>query len=65
MLLSMRHTDSLQHVLHPPFSFSTGHISVAKRKLDILVHRQITDQIERLKDKADLAVTYARAVGQR
>ena len=59
----MRHPDLLQRFTHATFAFRRTESAIRERQLDIFVHRKIADQIERLEDETDLAVSNPRALG--
>ena len=50
--------------MHPLLALGRRHPAIGERKLDVLVHRQIADQIERLENESDLAIADARALGE-
>src|SRR5690606_34321607 len=52
--------ERLEHALLALLLVQSG--SVRQRQLDVLEHREIADQIERLEDEADLAVANFRAL---
>ena len=62
MLGSMAHAYPLQRVEHPLLTLCRSHAPVGKGQFDVLVYRQIPNQVEALKDEADLAVSHARAL---
>ncbi len=39
------------------FAVRPRHVAVGERQIDVFINRQVPDQVERLKDEADLAVT--------
>jgi hypothetical protein len=51
-----------QRLLDSLFSFRGYHSSIGQAQFNVFVNRQITDEIERLKDKADLAIAKTRAL---
>jgi putative ABC transport system ATP-binding protein len=53
---------ALERVGHPLLALRRRHASIGERQLDILVHRQIADQVERLEDEADLPISNACAL---
>jgi hypothetical protein len=63
VLHAVRHADALERLLHPLLALRRGHAAVGERQLDVLVHRQVADEVEGLEDEADLAVADARPVG--
>jgi hypothetical protein len=60
----MRHADALKRFLHPLAPLLGGHAAIGERQLDVLVHGEIADQVERLEDEADLLVADAGAIGE-
>ena len=60
VLHAVRHADALQRLLHAPLALRRRHAAIRQRQFHVLVHREIADQVERLEDKADLAVADAR-----
>ena len=62
---AMRHADALQRLQHAALALGDWHaVAIGQRQLDILIDREIADQVETLKDEADLAVADARAVAE-
>ena len=62
---AVRHADALQRFHHALLAFGRGHLlPIGQRQLDVLVHREIADQVETLEDEADLLVANARALGE-
>src|SRR5207244_3079424 len=64
----VRHADALERIVSPaPTLLARGPAALraaqAQRQLHVLVHGEITDQIERLEDEADLAIADARPPG--
>ncbi len=39
-------------------------MTISKRQLNVLVNREVTDQVETLEDEADFLVANARALGK-
>ena len=64
VLHAMRHADALQRLMHALLALRAGHAAIGERQLDVLIHRQIADQVERLEDEADLAIANARPLAQ-
>jgi len=63
MFLAVRHANAFQRVFGFFLAFGCAHVAIREREFDVFIDREIADQIERLKDKADLAVADARAFG--
>ena len=64
VLHAVRHADLLQRLLHALLALRGAHAAIGQRQLDVLVDRQVADQVEGLEDEADLAVADARALGR-
>ncbi len=64
VLHPMRHPDPLERRLHPPPALLGRQAAVGERQLDVLVHREVADQIEGLEDESDLPVADPRALGR-
>jgi len=56
------HTDAFQRVLHLLLSFRSARAAIRQRQLDVFIHRQVADQVERLENKSNLAVADSRAL---
>ena len=65
VLHAVRHADLLERLLDALLALVRGHAAVGQRQLDVLVDREVADQVEALEDEADLAVADARALGER
>jgi hypothetical protein len=65
VLHAVRHPDALERVLHARLALRGRHAAVRERQLDVLVDREIADEVERLEDEADLPVANARAISRR
>ena len=59
----MKKVDSLERSLGPFLALCGIEATVDERQLDILKDRQVTDQIETLKDEPHFAITNARPFG--
>ena len=59
------HADALERLVDALAPLGLGHPHVGERQLDVLVDRQVADQVEALEDEPDLAVPRARALGDR
>ena len=61
----MRHAHALQRLHHPRLPIRSRHLlAVGEREFDILVNRQIANQVETLEDKTDFPVPDARALSE-
>src|SRR5205085_3084971 len=65
MLRAMRHADALKRIGYALLAFGARQAAISERQFDVLIDVQVADQIEALKDEADLAVAYARALRRR
>ena len=65
VLGAMRHLHALERGNHPLLPFGGPHAAVGEWQLDVLVDREIADQIEALEDEADLAVPHVRPLSHR
>ena len=59
---AMSHADSLEGIHNAFFAFGCLDAAISQGQLDILKHVQIADQVETLKNEADLAVPDAGAL---
>ena len=62
MFHAMRHADAFQRLGHALLAVGGVHAAIGQRQLDIFKHGEVADQIEALKDEADLAIANARAL---
>src|SRR5271165_3222271 len=62
MLDAMRHADALQRFLHALLALRAAHAAIGQGQLDVLIHGEVADEVERLEDEADLAVANAGAL---
>src|SRR5258706_5389242 len=62
---AMRHADPLQRLVHPLAPLLGLHAAVSERQLDVLEHRQVADQVERLEDEPDLQIADAGPIRER
>ena len=54
---AVRHAYSLKRFHDPRLAVSRGHLlPVSEREFDVLVDREIADQVETLKDEADFLI---------
>ena len=59
----VRHADALERFHHALLAVGRRHLlPVGERQFDVLVHREIADQVETLEDESDLLVADARAL---
>src|ERR1035441_8591811 len=62
---TVRHSDALQRLHDPRLPVGRRHsLPVRERQFDVLVHREITNQVETLKDEPDLLVADAGTLGK-
>ncbi len=59
MFHAMGHAHALQRLLRALLALGGGHAPVRQRQLDVLVDRQVADQVEALEDEAHLPVADA------
>src|SRR5712664_2263307 len=59
------HSDAFQRVLYLLLPFRSACAAIRQRQLDVLIHRQVPDQVERLENKSNLAVADSRAFADR
>ena len=65
MSYTVRHADSLQCLHDAPFAISRRHfLTVGQWQFDVFVDGEITNQIEALKDEANLLVPNARPLSK-
>jgi hypothetical protein len=62
MLRPMPHANALERIGHPLLALARIHAAIGQWQLDILVNREIADQIETLKDEANFAIPNARTL---
>ena len=62
MFDAVTHANALQGVHHALLALGRGHVAVGKGQLNVLIDRQIADQVEALEDESDLAIADARAL---
>ena len=56
MFHAMRHADFLERLVNTFLALVAGHSPISQRQLDVFVNRQITDQVKRLEDEADVPI---------
>src|SRR5262249_27801811 len=62
MLRPMAHADPFERLGDSLLPFRRPRAPIRQRQLDVLVHRQVANEVDALKDEADLAVANARAL---
>src|SRR5262245_38362007 len=65
MLGAVRHPDTLQGGRYALLPLRRTHAAIGERQFDVLVYRQIANEVETLEDEPDLTITDPRAFGQR
>src|ERR1044072_2945261 len=65
MFGAMAHADALQRFEHETFTLARTHAAISQRQLDVLINREIADEVEALEDESDLAVADAGALRER
>ena len=65
VLHAVAHAHALERIGDALLALGRRHAAVRERQLDVLVDREIADQVERLEDEADLAVADAGALRRR
>ena len=56
----MRHANAAQGLIHTPLALGRRHTgAVRERQLDVLIHRQVANQVETLKDETNLLIANA------
>ena len=62
---AMRHADAFQRLHHPRLAIRRWHpLPIGQRQFDVLINRQIANQIETLEDETDLLIANARSFGE-
>ena len=64
MLRARGQADALERRVDARFALRGGNAANRQRVLDVLVDRHVADQIEALKDEADVEVAHARPLGR-
>src|SRR5260370_2161465 len=57
----VRHSHAFQRVLYLLLPFRSACAAIRQRQLDVFIHRQVPDQVERLENKSELTVADSRA----
>src|SRR5262245_10757882 len=65
MARAMGHADAVERTFDALLTFGSWHSPIRQRQLHVLVDRQVTDEIEALKDEADLTIPNARTLSGR
>src|SRR3984957_5138093 len=59
------HADTLQRFHHALLAFRASHpLTISKRQFNVLIHRQVANQVETLEDESDFLVANTRAFGE-
>ena len=58
----MRHADALERFRDALLTLRGAHAAISQRQLNVLVNRQVADQVEALEDEADFAVSDPRSL---
>jgi len=61
---AMRHADALERFSDALLTLGGAHAAIGQRELNVLVDRQVADQVEALKDEPHLAVSNPRPLGE-
>src|SRR5690606_6107537 len=61
----MGHLDALERGQHAILPLAGRHAAIGQWQLDVLVDRQVADQVEALEDESDFAVAHPRALPHR
>src|ERR1700730_8687148 len=65
MASAMRHPHALQRFHHSFLTFCRGHpLAIGQRQFDVLIDREIADQVETLKNEANLPIANARTCSE-
>jgi len=64
VLRAVAHADFLERVRDGRLALGGGHAAEGEREFDVLVNREIADQIERLENESDFAITDPGALRQ-
>src|SRR5437773_1312639 len=59
------HADTFQRVLHLLLPLRSAGAAIRQWQLDVFIHSQVSDQVERLENKSNLAVADPRALADR
>src|SRR6185369_7277093 len=65
VLHAVAHAHALECVGDALLALGRRHAAIGERQLDVLVDREIADEVERLEDEADLAIPNAGALRRR
>ena len=64
VLRAMGHAHPLEGLVHPLLALGGLHAAVGEGQLDVLVDREVADEVEALEDEPDLAVADAGPLGE-
>jgi len=64
MLRAMAHADTLERLHDARLSLCWPHPAVCERQFDVLIDRQVANEVETLKDEPNLAIADACALGR-
>ena len=64
VLNAMRHAHAFQRIVHALLALGRRHSAVGERQFDVLIHREVADQVEGLENEADFAIADARAFAE-
>jgi len=65
MVNAMRHADPLERLHHAILVLHRGHlVAIGEWQFDILIHGEIANEIEALKDETNFLIANARARGK-
>src|SRR5664279_4645456 len=59
MAHAMSHADLLERLLHALFALGSAEATIGQRQFHILLDREVADEVEALKDEADLTIADA------
>ena len=59
---AVQKANALERLVRGALALARGHAAIDERQLDVLVHREIADQVEGLEDEADGAGADPRAL---
>ncbi len=62
MAEAVSHANAFERVLHFLLALAGARAAIGKREFDVFVNGQVADQVEGLKDEANLAIANARAL---
>ena len=62
VLGTVTYSHALHNILHPLFALLSSDIEISERQLDVLLHVQLVDEVERLEHEAYLSLAHIGAV---